>query len=168
MCFVYRSFGLHLLFALLLLLFVLYIVSLFTFYCYCLMWCVIPCLTLLLFTMMRHPSSYFVYIICCPSPCVVVTSRGSLPCATHVRCDLSPYVITTCCDLSPCTIPTCCDVLPSPCTVATCYGLLFLALHCCFFIPHHFQVFTSPSFMLLLLAMVHHSCHYIVVICLSR
>ncbi len=144
LCFVYYSFGLHLLLALPLLLFVPYLVSFFACYCYCLMWCVIPCLTLLLFTMMCHPSSYVIYTIRCPSSCVVVTSPGSLPCVTHVHCDSSPYIIATCCDLSPYTTPTCCGVLFSPCTIATCYGLLLLALHCYFFVPHHFQVSPHP------------------------
>jgi hypothetical protein len=152
--------------------------------CY-LRWCVISHLALL-----------FVCFGSSPSPCITITCvvlcfvfslfvlvirvvlchylLGSL--ALHCHYLLWFFTLHCCCLLWYFTLHCwcllwsfafhyCCWLYPLPCIIISCYGS---PPSLCFVAPHLFQILTSSSFVLLLLAMVCHSSPCVIATCLLK
>jgi hypothetical protein len=149
--------------------------------------CIIPCLGLLLFALVLHhflPCIVLLIVACGFSPYIVATYDGASSFALCCYCLFWFIAFALCCHCLMWSISLhccyllwfltlcyyslyfvslnlrCCYLLW--CVVLTiCYSIhydsSFFAWHCCFIIPHLFQVFTSLSFGLPLLAMVHRS-----------
>ncbi len=128
--------------------------SFLTLHCWCLLWCVIFRLTLLLLMVVHHfsPCSAIVYFGSLFLPCAIVVCCGVFPCVIVVCCGPSPCATIP--YVSPCVVVTTCGVSPLPCVIVIHCDSLFLAWHCYFINAHIFQILTSLFLVLLLLVMV--------------
>jgi hypothetical protein len=130
----------------------------------------------MLFALVRHPRLALPLLVAVPRLALSLLTMVlclTLPLLVMVPCLVLPLLDVVLCyrcllhGPSPFTIVVWCSSSPSLCIVVIHYGSLFLALHCCFIVPHLFQVFTSPSFVLLLFVMVHRSLPCVIA-CLLR
>jgi len=160
--------------------------------------CITPHLVLLLLTMVCYLSPCIVVVCfgSSSSPCIIITCvvlcfvfslfvvvlhvvlchylLGSL--TLHCHCLLWFFTLHCCCLLWyltlhwgcllwSLTLHYCCLLYPLPCIIITCCGS---PPSLCFVAPHLFQILTSSSFVLLLLAMVCHSSPCVIATCLLK